>query len=224
MVSRIPAFFFLLFFALSGCMQGVEGLSLGSSQSTAEREAIQATQSLARQTRDIITRNALQGAAAGAGIAGLGTLLAGGSGGDAARNAAIGAVIGGAGGAAVGSAAAEKNTQIRNREATLADLQQTNQEITAARASVQRAISEQNREIAGLRRQLQAGEISQSAYTSRVNSINRTRGQIRSNLSQASDNLASDRQGVSDSAIVSRSRNMESRLDQLERSVTNASV
>lgn len=97
--------------------------SLSMSGKNAQEVALEReVKTLSQQTRDIVVRNAVEGAMAGA-VAGCAlVLLMGGNGDDCARGAIVGAAAGGATGYAVGQQAAQKNQELVKRNEVLAKL------------------------------------------------------------------------------------------------------
>jgi uncharacterized protein YukE len=173
------------------------GLSLGSSQKTdAERKLEADAKSLRQVTSNIIVRNTVQGAlvgaAAGCGIA----MLLGGNGSDCARGAVAGGVVGGVAGNQVGRAAAAKNVELVKRDQVLANLQGVSTRLNGVEKNLQAVVRSQNSEIASLNRQLRGGQISQSAYNSRVSAINSNRTNVSRALADSENDIVKSRNEI----------------------------
>ncbi|WP_424980026.1 hypothetical protein [Leisingera sp. S232] len=157
---------------------------------TPEERALEAeARNLNQVSRNIIVKNTLEGAAVGA-LAGCGlALLLGGDGGDCAAGAAAGAVVGGVGGHAVGAKTAKKNEEIVRTKEVVANLSQVSTRLNSVEAKLRNVLSSQSAEIRSLKRQLQAGQVSESAYKTRVRAINSNRSAVQASLAKSEQNM-----------------------------------
>lgn len=218
-----------------GCTEGSVGGASGSSASVSvsgknaaeialEKEVV----SLRQQTQDIIVRNTVEGAIAGA-VAGCAlVLMMGGDGDDCARGAVVGGVAGGVGGNAVGRAAAKKNEELVKQDQILANLKGINARLGSVNTRLSSVIAAQNTEIASLKRQLDGEQISQSAYDSRVRAINSNRSAVIRGLQAAEQDVSKSRVdlvnigkqgGTSYPALQEAAQSTESRLKSLRSTV-----
>lgn len=191
--------------SLAGCVE-TAGPSAGNAGNTVGRATAVSTQktaaevrlekearSLNQQTTSIIVRNTVEGAIVGAAIGcGLG-LLIGGGGEDCARGAVAGGVLGGVAGNQVGQQAAQKNAQLVNRDKVLANLSGVSTKLNSVETNLRSVVASQNAEIASLNRQLSGGQISKSAYNSRIKSINANRQAVSASLASTEKNIVKAR-------------------------------
>lgn len=176
---------------------GVPGAS-SAGKTAAERKLEADAKSLNQVSKKIIVNNTVQGAlvgaAAGCGIA----LILGGNGSDCAAGAAAGGLIGGIGGNQVGQKAAQKNKEIVQTAAVVGNLAAVSKRLNTVEAELRSVLRSQDAEIRSLRRQVQAGQVSQSAYNARVRAIKSNRAVVNNELvksersvQEASNQLAS---------------------------------
>jgi hypothetical protein len=168
-----------------------------SSQKTAAERNLEAeAKSLSKVTNDIIVRNTVEGAVIGA-LAGCGiALMLGGDGEDCAGGAVVGGLAGGVAGNQVGRAAASKNVELVNRDQVLANLRGVSTQLNSVEANLRTVVRAQNAEISSLNRQLAAGQISESSYKARVNSINSNRRTVDSALASSEQNIVKTRNEI----------------------------
>lgn len=171
--------------------------AMGASQKTAAERQLEAdARSLKQTTNDIIVRNTAEGALAGA-LAGCGlAVLMGGSARDCAVGAVAGGVAGGVAGNQVGRAAAAKNVQLVQRDQVLANLKGVSAKLNTVERNLAAVVKSQNSEIASLNRQLKGGQISQSAYTARVNAINSNRSTVSAALAESERDIVETRKEI----------------------------
>lgn len=179
-------------FVLSGCMEQAGSLT-SSSKTPEERQLEKEAKSLTQVTRDIVVRNTVEGAVIGA-VAGCAlAVMFGGDSSDCAAGAAIGGVAGGVGGNQVGRQAAAANQELVKQDQIISNLRGINQRLGGVETRLRSVVRSQNAEINSLRRQLAAGQISDSAYTARVNAINNNRQTVINALAQSENNVVSSR-------------------------------
>lgn len=177
---------------LSACTE--ETIQSASSSAVAgktqqEKQLEKQVRSLDQVSKDIIVNNTIQGALAGAVVGcGIGLLL-GGSGSDCAAGAAAGGLIGGVGGNQVGKKAAAKNVEIVNSKAVLANLSNVSKQLNSVEANLRSVLASQNAELKSLRRQLDGGQVSQSAYNARVKAIKSNRQVVSNELKRSEKNM-----------------------------------
>ena len=187
--------FAVLTLALSASVEDTGVASFGSSgnKTEAERQLEAEARSLNKITSDIIVKNTVQGALAGA-AAGCGiALIFGGGGDDCAKGAAIGAVAGGVGGNAVGRQAAQKKTELIQRDKVLDNLRGVSKRLNGVEARLNGVLRSQDAELRSLRRQLAANQVSESSYNSRVRAINSNRKTVSNELLKSENNVKKTR-------------------------------
>ncbi|WP_342070363.1 hypothetical protein [Yoonia algicola] len=192
-------------FFLSGCDEAAmnsmgastNGASSASSSATvargktAEERALEReVASLNRQTRDIIVSNTVQGALAGAAV---GCVMARMMGEDCVDGALAGGVLGGVAGNQVGQQAAQANADLVRADETLAKLQGIQQKLGGIETNLSAVLSRQNSEVASLRRQLAAGQVSEQAVASRISAINNNRATMANSLQESEMNMVNER-------------------------------
>ncbi|MEO1108183.1 MAG: hypothetical protein AAFX90_09700 [Pseudomonadota bacterium] len=186
------SFFAAISLLLTACTD--EAFQSASSSSVAgktqqEKQLEKQVKSLDQVSKDIIVNNTVQGALAGAVVGcGLGLLL-GGDAGDCAAGAAAGGLIGGVGGNQVGRQAAAKNVEIVNSKQVLANLSNVSKQLSSVEANLRSVLASQNAELKSLRRQLDGGQLSQSAYNQRVNAIKSNRQVVSNELKRSEQNM-----------------------------------
>lgn len=180
-----------------GTTTAASAKSLSSSGKTAaERDLEKQVQNLDTVTRNIVVSNTVQGAALGA-LAGCGlALMLGGDGGDCARGAVAGGVVGGVAGNQVGQAAAEKKREMVQRDQVLAKLKGVSAKLDDVEVKLQSVLKSQNAELASLRRQVQANQVSQTDYNTRLKAINSNRQTVQSGLAKSEANIVKTRQEI----------------------------
>lgn len=191
--------------SLAGCVEtggtsaarpGAGYSAVATQKTAAETRLEREAKSLNQVTTSIIVRNTVEGALVGAAVGcGLGLLL-GGGGEDCARGALAGGVVGGVAGNQVGQAAARKNVELVNRDKVLANLSGVSTRLNSVEANLRSVVASQNAEIASLNRQLSAGQISKSAYDSRINSINSNRRAVDASLAASEKNVVKARSDI----------------------------
>lgn len=150
-----------------------------------EKEA----RSLTQQSRDIIVRNTVQGAAVGAAVGCGLMLLMGGGADDCLVGAAAGGAIGGVGGNAAGRTAAQANKDILQRDAILGNLRNTTKRLSGVESRLNGVLRAQDSELRSLRRQLSSGQVTESAYTARARAINSNRSAVQAALQRSENNM-----------------------------------
>ncbi|MCE6951788.1 hypothetical protein LAZ29_12700 [Cereibacter sphaeroides] len=208
----------------------VAGGTISASGKNASEIALERkVKSLSQQSRDIVVRNTVEGAVVGA-VAGCAlALMMGGNGDDCAKGAVAGGVVGAAGGHAVGRQAAEKNSELVKRDEVLARLKGINATLGSMQSDLHSVLKSQNAEIASLRRQVDADQISQSQYNSRLRAINSNRTAVSNGLQTAEQNVRKERlelaslerqDGRSLSTLTSAASSTEKRLASLRSTVS----
>ncbi len=170
--------------------------SVSGKKTAAERDLEKEVKSLDRVTKDIIARNTIEGALVGAAVGcGLGILI-----GDSSKDCARGALAGGVGGAIagnqVGRQAAAKNVELVKRDQILADLTGVSQRLNGVEANLRSVLRSQDAELASLRRQVAANQISQSSYNARVSAINSNRSAVDRGLAKAEANMVNSQKEI----------------------------
>lgn len=235
MKSPILAATVALALVTSGCTDTTGGTSAGAVSSVSvsgknanevalEREVM----SLQQQTKNIIVRNTVEGAVMGA-LAGCAlAVMMGGDERDCARGAAVGGIAGGVGGNAVGRAAAEKNEELVKQDAILANLKGINSKLGSVQSRLSAVLAAQKAEIASLKRQLDAKQISKSSYDARIRSINSNRTAVANGLQAAEAGVARSRTDLAAvekeggrpmPALQTAAKSTESRLKSLRGSI-----
>ncbi|GHG98484.1 RND family efflux transporter [Pseudodonghicola xiamenensis] len=165
-------------------------LAASSNKTEAERKLEADTKSLNQVTGNIIVRNTVEGALAGAAIGCGLVLLMGGNGQDCAKGAAVGAVAGGAYGNSVGQKAAQKKVELVKRDQVLANLRGVSAKLGGVETQLRAVVSSQNAELRSLRRQVEGKQISQSQYDARLAAINSNRKVVSAALDRSAKNMA----------------------------------
>jgi len=142
-------------------------------------------------SRNIVVSNTIQGAVVGAAV---GCIFQEARGQDCKDGLVAGGLLGALGGAAVGNAAAQANRDIVKAEETLAKVKGVQKELGVIEADLRAIVRRQNSEIASLRRQVSAGQVSKSAVDARLAAINNNRAAISNGLLKANQNLATERE------------------------------
>ncbi|WP_456385741.1 hypothetical protein [Profundibacter sp.] len=232
LIFAVFASFMLL---LSACVEGtptVSALSGGSvkGKTAAEIALEKETKSLSQVSKEIVTRNTVQGVIVGA-VAGC--VMAELFGGDCAQGAVAGGIVGGVGGNAAGRKAAAANKQLVNQRQVIANLTGINKRLGSIQSNLRRVVASQNSEISSLRRRLASNQVSKAQYSSRVRAINSNRSAISSSLQRAENNVARSQQtlvnlGRQDGRSYSTERravtSTQNRLARLRKSASLARV
>lgn len=181
---------------LSACVEGTPSVSTLTGGSVKGKTAAEVSlekeaKSLTQVSKEIVTRNTVQGVIAGA-VAGC--VMAELFGGDCAKGAIAGGIVGGVGGNAAGRKAAAANKQLVNQRQVIANLTGINKRLGSIQSNLRRVVASQNSEISSLRRRLASNQVSQSQYSSRVRAINSNRSSISSSLQRAQQNVARSQQ------------------------------
>lgn len=200
MFSRtiLASLFGVVFFVLAACdeaglqsMQAsVPSFASSANKTEAEKKLEADAKSLRQQSRDIVVQNTVQGALAGAAV---GCLIAELTNNDCLQGAALGGVAGGIGGNAVGQQTAQKNQEIVSARQTLAKVKGIQTQLTGVERQLKSVVRSQNSEIASLRRQVAAGQISESKANSRIRAIESNRRSVASALQASESSMASER-------------------------------
>ncbi|MEM7671231.1 MAG: hypothetical protein AAF317_19265 [Pseudomonadota bacterium] len=140
-------------------------------------------------TRNIIVSNTIQGAVAGAVAVCVIVELASGACGEGAIS---GALTGGLFGNAVGRQAAQKKRELVAADQTLEKLRGVQAQLTGVEQNLRAVLNRQNSEIASLRRQVSAGQVSASAARSRINAINDNRANVIRGLDASRENVSEE--------------------------------
>lgn len=178
---------------VSACTEDTMGLPMmagGSSKNpelaAAEKTLVTEAKSLAQQSKDIVRRNTIQGAAIGA-AAGCGLmLLMGGNEKDCLAGAAAGGLVGGGVGYDAGKKAASANKKLVEQKEVIAKLSGINKKLGSVESRLRSVVRQQNAELASLRRQVAAGQLKESEYKSRAQGINANRKAVQASLQKAS--------------------------------------
>lgn len=239
-MKLLKAFATCMIVALSACTEETMSLPMaagGASQNkelaAAEKTLVAEAKSLSQQSKDIVTRNTVQAAAIGA-AAGCGLmLLMGGDANDCMQGAAMGAVAGGAVGYGAGKEAAKANTKLVEQKEVIAKLSGINKKLGSVETRLRSVVRQQDAELASLRRQMSAGQISESAYKARARGVNTNRKAVQSALQKTSGQVdgayknlvALEKDGAGD---LSRSKvaanSTKSRLNRTMQSIALVSV
>lgn len=179
----------------------IASMGASSAQKTeAEKQLEAEARSLNQVSRNIVVKNTVEGAVIGA-AAGCGfALLLGGNAEDCAKGAVAGGVVGGVAGNAVGKQAAAKNEEIVKTAEVVKNLTQVSQRLNTVEANLRSVVKSQDAEIRSLRRQLDADQISESAYKSRVRAINSNRTVVINQLQISEKNMQTASQELSSAA------------------------
>lgn len=187
---------------LSACTEAsMSGSGYSSSASVAgktaaERDLEAQVRDLNKVTQNIVVSNTVQGAVVGA-IAGCGlVLLLGGNGNDCAKGAVAGGVVGGVAGNQVGQAAAQKKRELVQRDQVLANLKGVSAKLDGVEGKLHAVLKSQDAELASLRRQVRANQVSQSAYNQRLNAINANRKAVDAGLATSETNIVKTREEI----------------------------
>lgn len=155
-----------------------------------ERALERDVRNLNQITRDIVVANTVQGAIVGA-LAGC--ALAELTGRKCAQGAVVGGVAGGVYGNNVGRQAAQAKRTMVELDQTIAKLRNVQQQLTGVETSLRAVLRKQNSEIASLRRQVSAGQLSAAAVRARISSINANRRAVSEGLQASENNVAEER-------------------------------
>lgn len=187
---------------LSACTEAsMSGSGYSSSASVAgktaaERDLEAQVRDLNKVTQNIVVSNTVQGAVVGA-IAGCGlVLLLGGNGNDCAKGAVAGGVVGGVAGNQVGQTAAQKKRELVQRDQVLANLKGVSAKLDGVEGKLHAVLKSQDAELASLRRQVKANQVSQSAYNQRLNAINANRKAVDAGLATSETNIVKTREEI----------------------------
>lgn len=187
---------------LSACTEAsMSGSGYSSSASVAgktaaERDLEAQVRDLNKVTQNIVVSNTVQGAVVGA-IAGCGlVLLLGGNGNDCAKGAVAGGVVGGVAGNQVGQTAAQKKRKLVQRDQVLANLKGVSAKLDGVEGKLHAVLKSQDAELASLRRQVKANQVSQSAYNQRLNAINANRKAVDAGLATSETNIVKTREEI----------------------------
>lgn len=179
--------------ALSACNDQALSVSMAQEESSqnkelaaAENALVAEAKSLTQQSKDIVARNTMQGAAMGAAAGCVLELLMGGDTDDCVRSAAAGAVAGGVVGYGAGQEAANANKKLVEQKEVIAKLSGINQKLGGVETRLRSVVSQQNAELASLRRQVSAGQISKSVYDARARGVNSNRQAVQAALQETS--------------------------------------
>ena len=179
--------------ALSACTEQSMSISMAQEESSQNKELTAAeyallaeAKSLTQQSKDIVARNTIDGAAVGAAAGCAIQLLLGGDADDCLKGAAVGAVAGGAVGYGAGKEAAKANTKLVEQKEVIAKLSGINQKLSGVETRLRSVVSQQNAELASLRRQVSAGQISKSVYNARARGVNSNRQAVQAALQKTS--------------------------------------
>ncbi|WP_299845589.1 hypothetical protein [uncultured Roseovarius sp.] len=170
---------------------------------------------LDKVTRNIVIKNVLQGAAAGAA---LGCAIAAIGGGKCGRGALYGAGAGAVAGGVVGQKAATAKRELVQADQTIARLKGVNQRLNGIEKNLRSVVRRQNSEIASLRRQLAAGQVSKSSVDARISAINNNRKTISSGLQKSEKNMANEK-----AKLVSAEKQNGQKLTNTKRAVDSTS-
>lgn len=171
------------------------GVSGGASQATSgktseELQLEREVSDLNRVTRNIVFSNTAQGIVLGTAA---GCIAAEVADDNCVRGGVIGGVIGGIFGNQVGREAAQAKRDIVSSEEVVQRLQGVNQQLNGIETDLQAVVRKQNSEIASLRRQLDAGQVSQSSVDARIAAINSNRQTISTSLAESEQNVVNER-------------------------------
>lgn len=187
--------------------------SIQRGKTAEERKLEREVKNLNQITRDIVISNTVQGAVVGA-VAGC--ALAELTGRKCANGAVVGGVAGGLFGNNVGRKAAADKRQMVQLDQTIAKLRGIQEKLSGVESNLRAVLRRQNSEIASLRRQVSAGQVSASAAKSRISSINDNRRTISSGLAVSENNLAKER-----ATLVSASKQSGQNVNAATRAVSS---
>ena len=188
--------------ALSACMENTTqppaSAEALAGKTDVEKKLEAEARSLNQISGDIIAKNTIEGVALGA-VAGCGIgFLTGGDGKDCARGAVVGGAVGGVTGNVIGRQAAAKNEEIVKGAEIVKNLSNVSTRLNSVERNLRMVLSSQNAELRSLRRQMEAKQVSQSAYNSRVRAINSNRTNVRNALIAAEKNVVEARADIAD--------------------------
>lgn len=204
MRKSLPAVAAGLMLALSGCEEAgnVSASTSPSSAQIASSSSVQRgktseelklereVRNLNQITQDIVVSNTIQGALAGAAI---GCLIGHMTRDNCGQGALAGGLLGGVAGNQVGQQAAQAKRELVAADQTIAKLKGINTRLNSVESQLRGVVSRQNSEIASLQRQLAAGQVSRSAFDSRVSAINSNRQEVINGLAASEKNVAEER-------------------------------
>ncbi|WP_391480708.1 hypothetical protein [Nereida sp. NH-UV-3] len=179
--------------ALSACVDQPVSVSKAQGQASKNKELsasegrlLAEAKSLSRQSRDIVARNAIEGAVIGAAAGCALSLLLGGDADDCKDGAIVGGVAGGAVGYGAGKEAAQANKKLVEQKQVIAKISGINQKLGSIESRLRSVVRQQNAELSSLRRQVSAGQISESIYKARARGVNSNRRAVRAALQNTS--------------------------------------
>jgi uncharacterized protein YcfJ len=201
--SKLMSISFCAALMLSGCQEGAMSGSTAINASAPASSSIvsrgknkqeialeRQVQDLNQVTRNIIVSNTIQGAVAGA-VAGC--ILAELTNRRCVEGAVAGGILGGVAGNQIGQKAAKANQDLVKADETLAKLRGVQKKLGAVEVNLRQVLKSQNSEIASLRRQVSAGQVSKSAASGRIAAINSNRSAVISGLQKSEQNVAKER-------------------------------
>lgn len=215
---------------VAGCVEGTPGAQQNGSpalrsaapaaavargKTAEERKLERDVRNLNQITRDIVISNTIQGAVAGA-IAGC--VLANLTDRDCKDGAIAGGIAGGIFGNQVGRQAAQAKREMVQLDATLAKLRGVSERLSRVETDLRAVVNRQNSEIASLRRQVNAGQVSASAAQARIAAINSNRQAVRDGLQSSRANV--DREGAK---LASLEHESAAGRTEVRRAVSNTS-
>ncbi|MHA6325220.1 hypothetical protein [Roseivivax sp. CAU 1753] len=159
-------------------------------KTSAEIELEKEVQDLDQVTRTIIASNTVQGGLAGA-LGGC--VISGLTNGDCGSGALRGGMLGGIRGNQVGQQAAQVKRDLVQADQTIANLKEINRKLSGVEANLRMVIDRQDSEIASLKRQLGAGQVSAQSVNARVSAINDNRTAVIDGLLASERNVSEER-------------------------------
>jgi hypothetical protein len=155
------------------------------SQTDQEMALADQAQALARLTRDMVRRSTTNGVALGA-VTGCGlALISASAKAKCMQGAVAGGLIGGVAGYAHGQAQVQKRVELVDASKLLASVRSTKDQLEVVKGGVASVIARQDAELAQMKAQLAAGQISQAQYNARIDAISASRAELAAALTQS---------------------------------------
>ena len=179
----------VLVLAVAGCAQtktpfasSMSHQAVPAAQSQQEHVLAEQADALNKMSTDLVRKTTLNGAAIGA-LAGCGLAVVGGSKNQCIQAALVGGAVGAVTGHAKGKARVAKRVEIVELSRVLPSLRTTTNQLGVVASGVDTLIAEQDAEIFALKQQVEAGQLSQETYETRLSDIRLVRSELAQALS-----------------------------------------